>query len=199
MKNEGIRNNQKVLDVINRVADLKWQQIGYVVCQDPNRCTNKTIHWSPRITKRGTGRKQKRWILRHRACQSGDIWRPISRSGPAMVGEEKERDGRMQIAIFILIREDLWLTYKTASRLHKIEKILYLFSLLLSRQRFDNGSRPLKACIIFSLESFKFSTLCLVWRISLICIRKKKSRGVDSSDLASCKRDPCYQIFEQIR
>lgn len=79
-----------------------------------------------------------------------------------MVGEEKERDGRMQIAIFILIREDLWLTYKTASRLHKIEKILYLFSLLLSRQRFDNGSRPLKACIIFSLESFKFSTLCLV-------------------------------------
>lgn len=61
-RNDEIRQKTKVVDVITRMAELKWQWAGHVARLDKSRWTYKITHWRPRTTKRSVGRPQRRWL-----------------------------------------------------------------------------------------------------------------------------------------
>ena len=60
VRNKNIRRCTVVTDVIERIANLKWQWVGHIGRQDKERWTIKIIMWKPRDTKRKIGRPQKR-------------------------------------------------------------------------------------------------------------------------------------------
>lgn len=72
-RNEEIRQRTKVVDIIKRIAELKWQWVGHVARQDQTRWTVRVTHWRPRRTKRGVGRPQRRWLDDIKK-QAGNRW-----------------------------------------------------------------------------------------------------------------------------
>lgn len=62
VRNEEIRRRSGVVDVIERVAELKWRWVGHVARQNLLTWNNRLVHWRPRQTKRSVGRPQKRWL-----------------------------------------------------------------------------------------------------------------------------------------
>lgn len=72
-RNEDIRQRTRVVDVIERFAELKWQWVGHVARQDQAKWTAKLTHWRPRQTKRNAGRPQKRWLDDIKR-QAGNRW-----------------------------------------------------------------------------------------------------------------------------
>ncbi|XP_044755023.1 uncharacterized protein LOC123313977 [Coccinella septempunctata] len=61
-RNGEIRQKTKVVDVIARIAESKWQWAGHVARLDKSRWSYKITYWRPRTTKRSVGRPQKRWL-----------------------------------------------------------------------------------------------------------------------------------------
>lgn len=72
-RNEEIRQRTKVVDIVTRVAELKWQWVGHVARQDQSKWTSKLTHWRPRETKRSVGRPQRRWLDDIKQ-QAGNRW-----------------------------------------------------------------------------------------------------------------------------
>lgn len=72
-RNEEIRERTKVVDIIERIAELKWQWVGHVARQDQTKWSNRLTHWRPRETKRSTGRPQTRWLDDIKK-QAGNRW-----------------------------------------------------------------------------------------------------------------------------
>lgn len=62
IRNEEIRRQTKVRDVIEEYATMKWRWAGHVARQQHDRWSYKTTAWRPRETKRSVGRPQKRWV-----------------------------------------------------------------------------------------------------------------------------------------
>lgn len=61
-RNEDIRQKTRVTDVIERIAELKWQWVGHVARKDGTHWTYRLVHWRPRRSRRSAGRPQKRWL-----------------------------------------------------------------------------------------------------------------------------------------
>ncbi|XP_044767130.1 uncharacterized protein LOC123323016 [Coccinella septempunctata] len=61
-RNEDIRQKTRVIDVIERIAELKWQWVGHVARKDRTHWTYRLVHWRPRRSRRSAGRPQKRWL-----------------------------------------------------------------------------------------------------------------------------------------
>lgn len=72
-RNEDIRQRTKVMDIIKRTAELKWQWVGHVARQDQAKWTTKLTYWRPRQTRRSTGRPQRRWLDDIKR-QAGNRW-----------------------------------------------------------------------------------------------------------------------------
>jgi len=62
IRNEEIKRRTKVVDTIERVAELKWQWVGHVARLSVDRWVSKLVHWRPRQTKRSVDRPQRRWL-----------------------------------------------------------------------------------------------------------------------------------------
>ena len=60
--NVWIRERTKVVDVVERVATLKWRWAGHVARYPGTRWTKKIIEWQPRQGRRGVGRPRARWM-----------------------------------------------------------------------------------------------------------------------------------------
>lgn len=60
IRNSQIRDDTKVMNVVERTASLKYQWIGYVLRQEPDRWTQKMILWRLSGTTRSVGRFWKR-------------------------------------------------------------------------------------------------------------------------------------------
>jgi hypothetical protein len=60
--NNEIRRRTKVIDVIERISQQKWNWVGHVARQDASRWTKRIIQWRPRAHKRSVGRPQRRWL-----------------------------------------------------------------------------------------------------------------------------------------
>jgi endonuclease/exonuclease/phosphatase family metal-dependent hydrolase len=58
--NEWIRQQTKVVDVMQRIASLKWNWAGHIARTTDDRWTKQIIQWRPPI-KRPTGRPPQRW------------------------------------------------------------------------------------------------------------------------------------------
>ena len=82
IRNTHIRQKTKLIDVVKRVASLKWQWIGHVARQDPDRWPQKVILWRPRGTTRSVGRPKKRWVDDVRAV-AGRQWIRLARDREA--------------------------------------------------------------------------------------------------------------------
>jgi Reverse transcriptase (RNA-dependent DNA polymerase) len=62
IKNEDIRKKTGIKDIVERIAELKWQWTGHIARQKDGRWTLRIIQWRPRETKRSVGRPPLRWI-----------------------------------------------------------------------------------------------------------------------------------------
>lgn len=58
--NEWIRSQTRVVDVMERIASLKWNWAGHIARMTDNRWTKNILQWRP-PTKRPTGRPPERW------------------------------------------------------------------------------------------------------------------------------------------
>lgn len=61
ISNKIIRERTKVKDITKQIAKLKWQWVGHVARQNPNRWTLKITQWRPCMSKRSIERPIKRW------------------------------------------------------------------------------------------------------------------------------------------
>lgn len=69
-RNEWIRRNTKVVDVVATIDHRKWRWAGHVAHMDTERWTRRTLEWRPSETTRGRGRPPERWVndIRRHAC-----------------------------------------------------------------------------------------------------------------------------------
>lgn len=61
-KNQWIRGQTKVNDVIDTIASMKWSWAGHVARMENDRWTKRLIQWRPRANKRLQGRPPTRWV-----------------------------------------------------------------------------------------------------------------------------------------
>ena len=61
IKNEEIRRQTHVKDIIEKIKQAKWRWAGHTARRDDNRWTKRTMDWQPRTGKRGRGRQKRRW------------------------------------------------------------------------------------------------------------------------------------------
>ena len=60
IKNEEIRRQTQVKDIIEKIKQAKWRWAGHTARRDDNRWTKRTMDWQPRTGKRGRGRQKRR-------------------------------------------------------------------------------------------------------------------------------------------
>ena len=60
MTNQWIRQQTKVVDVMERIASLKWNWAGHIARMTDERWTKTIVNWRP-YSKRPTGRPSYRW------------------------------------------------------------------------------------------------------------------------------------------
>src|ERR1700761_1162277 len=60
MTNQWIRKQTKVVDVMERIASLKWNWAGHIARMTDERWTETIMNWRPPTTRPG-GRPPKRW------------------------------------------------------------------------------------------------------------------------------------------
>ncbi|CAH2246947.1 jg9167 [Pararge aegeria aegeria] len=61
IRNEEIRRRNRVTDLAQRVAKLKWQWVAHIVRRKDGHCGPKVLDWQPRNDKRSVGRPPARW------------------------------------------------------------------------------------------------------------------------------------------
>ena len=78
IKNETIRKETRVTDVLEKIRNLKWRWAGHVCRMSDDRWTYKIMQWMPRAGQRSRGRPKKRWedIFKERC---GPDWRRQAR------------------------------------------------------------------------------------------------------------------------
>lgn len=59
--NKWIREHTKIVDVMERVAELKWRWAGHVARRTDGRWTKLILEWRPRLGRRHAGRPTTRW------------------------------------------------------------------------------------------------------------------------------------------
>jgi len=59
-RNADILRKTRVIDVIERIVEQKWQWVGHVARKDQTNWTNRLIYWRPRRSKRSARGPQKR-------------------------------------------------------------------------------------------------------------------------------------------
>lgn len=82
----GLENKQRSLNIIEKIACIKWKWAGHTRLQD-NRWTTKILEWWPKDTTRVRGRSQKRlqigWPMVWRELLETECWKFKNR----LVGE----------------------------------------------------------------------------------------------------------------
>ena len=109
-KNEWIRQQTGVKDVLESAARLKWSWAGHVARKNDGRWTKSVTDWYPRDGVRRKGRQKTRWVDdirrwpertgsgKHKTRHSGNVMRrPSSSSGP--ITAEKKKKKKKVIAI----------------------------------------------------------------------------------------------------
>jgi Reverse transcriptase (RNA-dependent DNA polymerase) len=85
-RNEWVRKQTRVRDVIDVAKQLKWRWAGHIARRKDGRWTNAVIQWYPRGTKRPQGRPKSRWIDElvkfggntwQRTTQDRESWRKL--------------------------------------------------------------------------------------------------------------------------
>lgn len=79
IKNEEIRRRTGVKDIVERIAELKWQWTGHIARQKDGRWTPRIIEWRPREAKRSVGRPPLRWIDDIKQI-AGNRWYQVAQS-----------------------------------------------------------------------------------------------------------------------
>src|SRR5215469_3771925 len=102
-RNEWIRSQTKVKDVVQYIKCSKWQWAGHIARDAALKWSVTITEWTPLDDKRGRGRPKVRWedeirraegVLWRRAARDRSLWkkrgRPSSSSGLKMAEEEEE-------------------------------------------------------------------------------------------------------------
>lgn len=61
IRNDDVRSNTKVTNVLTRVDQLKWKWTGHLLRSSPEKWSKRATVWYPRDGKRKRGRQIKRW------------------------------------------------------------------------------------------------------------------------------------------
>jgi len=84
IRNEEIRRRTKVVDIMKRISESKWQWVGHVARQNHDSWTARITHWR---TKRSVGRTQKRWL---------DDIKPIAGKRRSQTAQDRNAGKRMK-------------------------------------------------------------------------------------------------------
>jgi hypothetical protein len=82
IRNEAIRQKNKVADIAHRISTLKWSWAGHISRKTDNCWDKRVLEWRLRLGKRSEGRPQGRW--------SDDLRRTAGRSW-IRVAEDRAR------------------------------------------------------------------------------------------------------------
>ena len=74
--NMWIRSQTRVVDVIERVASLKWKWAAYIARMSDNRWTRTMLQWRTPV-KRPTGRPPERWTYSIKRF-AGQSWQQVA-------------------------------------------------------------------------------------------------------------------------
>lgn len=72
-KNAWIRQQTKLTIVIQRTAELEWNQAGHIARATDNRWRNRLLEWRVRLGRRSVGRPNTRWKDKIKKS-TGVIW-----------------------------------------------------------------------------------------------------------------------------
>lgn len=61
IRNEDIRRQTRITDIVERIANSKWSWAGHLARQSEERWAKRLLCWRPRLAKRPVGRPPKRW------------------------------------------------------------------------------------------------------------------------------------------